>query len=85
MQFDKVLYFDCNNCDGANFDLASGVYTNGWPGTYTVTWDLRAYGGNGEPTVNIYLRKNNENIEESRHLSYYTGGSGYVYDQICSP
>jgi len=87
VQFQKELYSDCNMCDGeegnspANFDLASGVYTNGWPGTYTVTWDLWAGDDHGEPWVEIYLQKNGVNIEESYHASVYTGSSGYVDDQ----
>jgi len=87
VQFQKELYSDCNMCDGeegnspANFDLASGVYTNGWPGTYTVTWDLYAYNIHGNPIVSVYLRKNGVNIEESLHYSSYSGSSGLVRDQ----
>merc|ERR1711915_477013 len=87
VQFEKEVYSDCNMCDGeynntqANFDLASGVYTNGWPGTYTVTWDLYAIDDHGDSNVHIYLRKNDVNIEESRHISHYTGSSGGVLEQ----
>merc|ERR1719378_667877 len=79
--FYKTLYSQCNNCQNANFDLASGVYTNGWPGTYTVTWDLTASDTAGDQAVRIYLKKNGEKIEESEHYSIYTGSSGYVRDQ----
>merc|ERR1711915_1016136 len=79
--FEKTVYSQCNNCQNANFDLASGVYTNGWPGTYTVTWDLNADDGAGDHYVEIYLKKNGETIDESRHVSYYTGSSGDVSDQ----
>ena len=79
--FEKELYFTCNNCSQANFDLDSGVYTNGWPGTYTVTWSLMAGDNAGEPYVRILLKKNDQIIEESEHVSYYTGSSGYVTDQ----
>ena len=81
VQFEKELYSVCNMCNGANFDLTSGVYTNGWPGTYTVTWDLIANDNAEEHEVLIYLRKNDVNIEESRHYSHYTGSSGGVGDQ----
>ena len=69
MPFDKELYSDCNMCDGeyenspANFDLASGVYTNGWPGTYTVTWDLHAGDSSGDDWVAIFMMKNGAMIE----------------------
>merc|ERR1719357_2505076 len=79
--FEKTLYSQCNNCQNANFDLASGVYTNGWPGTYTVTWDLNALDTAGDYAVYIYLMKNGETIEESDHASYYSGSSGYARDQ----
>merc|ERR1719334_893278 len=62
--FYKTLYSECNNCQDANFDLASGVYTNGWPGTYTVTWDLQADDDHGEHYVQIYLKKNGIPIYE---------------------
>merc|ERR1719419_72349 len=79
--FEKTLYSQCTNCQNANFDLASGVYTNGWPGTYTVTWDLWAADNAGNNPVSIYLKKNGEIIFESSHSSYYTGSSGHVTDQ----
>merc|ERR1711915_583998 len=47
MDFDKTLYSQCNDCQDANFNLTSGVYTNGWPGTYTVTRDLNAGDNHG--------------------------------------
>merc|ERR1711915_880176 len=87
VQFSKELYSDCNMCEGeegnspANFDLASGVYTNGWPGTYTVAWDLFADDDHGDSSAHIYLRKNGVNIGESRHISWYSGSSGRVTDQ----
>merc|ERR1719419_1839144 len=81
VQFDKTLYSKCNNCQNANFDLASGVYTNGWPGTYTVTWDLIAYDNAGDRYVEIYLKKNGEKIVESTHYSVYSGSSGWAVDQ----
>ena len=81
VDFEKELYFSCLHCENANFDLASGVYTNGWPGTYTVTWDLRAGNNPGESDVKIYLKKNGTQINESEHRSDYSGSKGHVYDQ----
>ena len=40
-----------------------------------------AYGDNGEHSVYIDLRKNRQNVKESRHESHYTGTSGLVYEQ----
>ena len=80
--FEKTLYSQCNNCQNANFDLASGVYTNGWPGTYTVTWDLHARDYAGDSEVDIYVMKNGQRIEESRHASRYTGSSGRVWIKV---
>ena len=79
--FDSELYFDCNNCDDANFNLTSGVYTNGWPGTYTVTWDLTAQDSYGDRFKSIYLKKNGVKIEESRHYSQYSAYTGFVEEQ----
>ena len=81
MPFDREIYCDCNYCDDANFNLENGVYTNGWPGTYTVTWDLYAVDDHRDHLVEIYLKKNGDKIYESRHVSKYTGSSGLVDDQ----
>merc|ERR1719378_1360163 len=79
--FYKTLYSQCNNCQNANFNLTSGVYTNGWPGTYTVTWDLTAQDSYGDRFKSIYLKKNGVKIEESRHYSQYSAYTGFVEDQ----
>ena len=81
MNFEKILYSSCNLCDNADFNITTGIYTNGWPGTYTVTWNLVATDGVGERSVAIYLQKNGEKIEESRFVSSYTGSNGYVFEQ----
>merc|ERR1719309_1631528 len=39
MNFSHAIYYDCNMCDDAHFDHNTGMYTNGWPGTYLVTWN----------------------------------------------
>ena len=44
-----------------------------------MSWDTNAELDHGE-YVRIYLQKNGENIEESRHHSSY-GGDNYVYEQ----
>ena len=44
-----------------------------FPGTYTVTWSLK-----DDKLVQIYLRRNGDNILASKHMSHYTGSSGIV-------
>merc|ERR1711915_370593 len=45
--FGKQLYMECNLCDDADFNLNTGVYTNGWPGTYTVSWNSLVQANHG--------------------------------------
>merc|ERR1711915_172599 len=80
MSFEKVLFNECNMCDNADFDLDTGVYKNGWPGIYTVTWDLYAKGIDGK-YVSIFLLKNGQRIDESRHFSQYYGSNGFMWEQ----
>ena len=76
-----TLLYSSTNVAGAGLDISTGVFTAGHPGSYTATWSLLAEDNAGDHYVAVYLRKNGENIEESRHLSEYTGSSGYVGDQ----
>ena len=56
-----------------------------------VSWPVASLGHSQSPGVSllmmvqgimeIYLRKNGQNITESRHFSYYSGSSGEVDDQ----
>merc|ERR1711915_153615 len=81
IKFDKELYMECNLCDEANFNLNTGVYNNGWPGTYTVSWNswVEAFHGNS-PTI-IYLRKNGKIIDEARQYSYLNNDNGWLGEQ----
>ena len=67
INYDRILYLSSYRCDDANIDLSSGLFTAGFPGTYTVTYSLRAriYWRS-----RIYLRKNKTQINESRLESY---------------
>merc|ERR1711915_99161 len=69
MTFEKQLYMECNLCDDADFDLNTGVYTNGWPGTYTVSWNSWVMAYHGHNWTIIYLRKNGQNIDEAIQVS----------------
>merc|ERR1719481_126730 len=80
ISYSRLLY-SSTNTEGGGLDIASGVFTSSYPGSYTVTWGLTAYDGAGEHLVSIYLQHNGQNIEESFHRSYYEGPSGQIYDQ----
>ena len=77
----STLLYSSTNTEGGGLDIASGVFTSSWPGSYTVTWALQASDDAGDHVVSIYLQHNGENIVESLHQSVYTGPSGVVYDQ----
>ena len=78
----STLLYSSTNVEGSHgLDILTGVFTAGYPGTYTATWGLAALDNAGDSPVNIYLRKNGERIQESRHLSHYTGSTGRVSDQ----
>ena len=75
------LLYSSTNTEGGGLDIASGVFTSSWPGSYTVTWGLYPNNSAGENGVEIFLQHNGHNIPQSRHVSQYTGNSGTVYDQ----
>ena len=77
ISYTTLLYFS-NNVAGASLDIDTGVFTSGHPGTYTATWSLLSGDDAGDDAVEIYLRKNEGKIEESRHFSRYSGPSGKV-------
>ena len=72
---------DAWNQSGAGLNIATGTFTAGHPGIYTVTYSTRAHNDAGENYIVIFLRKNGEWIYESKHFSWYTGPSGQVHDQ----
>ena len=74
------LLYSSTNTEGGGLDISAGVFTAPHGGSYTVYWDISASLNSGNFVV-IYLQKNGESIEESRHYSQYGGPSGYVYDQ----
>merc|ERR1719347_622850 len=77
----STLLYSSTNTEGGGLDIASGVFTSSWSGSYTVSLGLIAQDDAGEHTVDIYLQHNGENIDESRHYSYYNEvSSGRVGD-----
>merc|ERR1711935_404406 len=79
--FDRLSYSN-NNQPTGGLDPATGKFSCPYPGTYSVSWSLRADNHAGDDYVSIYLMKNGYSAgQESRHLSRYTGASGYVVDQ----
>merc|ERR1711892_929651 len=77
--YDSMFYSRTNQPTGG-LDLATGVFTSPFPGTYTVTYSLYAY-NEQDGYVIIYLYKNEVQIDESEHYSYYDGLSGDATDQ----
>ena len=75
----KTLLYSSTNVKEGGLDIETGVFTAGWPGSYTITWSLRAANDAGEEVVNIHLRKNGQTIPDSWHSSYC--GSKNVGDQ----
>merc|ERR1712142_1143666 len=78
-----TLLYSSTNTEGGGLDIASGVFTSSYPGSYTVTWALHPYNDAGDHYVSIYLQHNGQNIDESHHLSYYSGPgpNSQVWDQ----
>ena len=73
------LFYSATNTEGGGLDISSGVFTAPWGGSYTVTWSTSSvsYIGHGN---NIYLYKNSNMVEESKHWSYNSNDL-YVYEQ----
>jgi len=76
----ESLLYSSTNTEGGGLDISTGIFSSPWPGSYTVTWGLIAYGGAGEHFVDIYLRKNGKKVQESHHTSHYDGPSGSARD-----
>ena len=73
------LLYSSTNAAGGGLDITTGVFTAPHPGTYTVYWDTSAHLVSAQD-VQIFLQKNGENIQESHHVSVYTGDAG-LFDQ----
>merc|ERR1711892_678799 len=77
----QSLLYSSTNTEGGGLDIATGVFTCPWPGSYTVTWSVKGDDNAGDADINIYLRKNGNNIVETEQISSYTGSSGHVEEQ----
>ena len=77
--YTKMLY-SSTNTEGGGLDISSGVFTAPWGGSYTVTWSTSSWTFSGHTGNDIYLYKNSNKVEESRHFSYSNNGD-FVYDQ----
>ena len=73
ISFDRILYRSAFQCDDADIDLDTGVFTTGASGTYMVTWNLW---GNNYQNIDVYLRRNGVKIDETRHHSYTSDADG---------
>eukprot|EP00091_Calanus_sinicus_P024185 TRINITY_DN8534_c0_g2_i2.p1 TRINITY_DN8534_c0_g2~~TRINITY_DN8534_c0_g2_i2.p1 ORF type:complete len:253 (-),score=70.90 TRINITY_DN8534_c0_g2_i2:120-878(-) len=77
--YSHLLYSSTNTEEGG-LDTHTGIFTSPFPGSYTITWSLIASDHAGDNEVWVYLRKNGQEIEESRLASYYGGSSGWVHN-----
>ena len=69
-----------NTVEGG-LDISTGVFSSPHPGSYTISWSLDVQDDVDDHYLELYLRKNSENIIESRINSQYTGPSGRIHDQ----
>ena len=76
----STLLYSSTNTEVGGLDIETGVFTSPHPGSYTASWSLQAHDYAGD-SVDIYLYRNSERVEESRLYSDYSGPSGTVYDQ----
>jgi len=63
-----------------SLNAGTGVWTAGDAGLFQVSWDMHNQMNSGEWKV-IYLYKNDVEIDESKHDSYYYNSEGGIYDQ----
>merc|ERR1711892_854176 len=75
--YEKIAYdsieYSSTNVAGGGLDISTGVLTSGRAGTYTVTWSLIADAEDGAGNnLNIYLRKNRQNVCSSQLFTGYT-------------
>ena len=88
---DSIMSFQCLSYDVTNqptgLDWQTGVFTCPYPGTYTVSWSWNNEDGSDDPSVEVLVRKNEAQIQESFHQSYFReeGAIGVVADfgMIC--
>lgn len=82
--YQEDLLIASSNVEGASLDTKTGLFTSGFPGSYTITWSLLASNNHNDSAVSIYLRKNGNRIQETWHYSWFDGdslASGIVFDQ----
>ena len=78
--YDKLLYSSMFNVDGG-FDIATGVFTAGYPGTWTLTASMRSALNEGEDSF-IFIYHNDQKIEDSRLFTHV--GSGQTVQSMTS-
>merc|ERR1711973_874628 len=82
INFDSEFYSRRNSWTmEGGMDLHTGLFTAPVAGTYSVTYGLYVHNEQGEH-AELYIQKNQENIEESHHYSLFKSEtSGDVYEQ----
>jgi hypothetical protein len=63
----ESLLYSSTNIPESFLDISTGVFTSGYPGSYTATWAFLVSNLAGGASKMIYLRKNGINIDESLH------------------
>ena len=65
------LLYSYINIDGAGPDLDTGMFSSGYPATYTAAWSLTASSDAGEEAVSIFQRKNGKTVDGPIHFPDY--------------
>ena len=73
------------NTQGGGLDMETGIFIAPVAGSYMVTWSLMAIDNDGDKVVALWLRKNEENIDDSFHVSYHVGTSEGLQDDMGEP
>ena len=78
LTFDEISGGSIYNVSGG-LDITTGVFTvgHGFSGVWTVSYSMRSYQSSGEYNY-AWLYINGEQIEESEHVTYYSGSEGWV-------
>ena len=76
----ESLLYSSTNTQGGGLDVSSGIFTSPHPGTYEATWSMAAHDNHNDNAVDIYLRKNSQDIQESRHQSYNINSNGGIIE-----
>ena len=78
--YDKLTLSALSRVSGG-LDTNTGVFTAGYPGIWSITFTMRSFKPKTGVRNMAWLYLNGEKIEETLHLTYYSGSKGYVGSQ----